>query len=1185
MSVAQKLQPDARTLEQVALASDPLNSAWVSANAGSGKTFVLTRRVVRLLLAGADPSRLLCLTFTKAAAGEMSNRVFKELGRWATVSDDELRLLLTEVETRAPTQDQLNRARTLFARALETPGGLKIQTIHAFCEALLHQFPLEANVPGSFSVMDDAQQVRLMEDARRDLIVHAQRNPHSDIGQAFAQMLDAAGDTAIEKALSFVVSKRDQLSAWLKEIGGPEAAMRATKTRFQFSPDDTAEAFEEQVVGCSSITDTQWQGLQQAAASVGQKTATQLADSVASLLSQQSAKEVFKTLQSILLTKKGEPRSFEKYPSNPVEEAMPGVREMLAIEAVRIVEAKHRIASLRIIEKTQPLLVFAQAMLDRYQLAKRRRGLLDFDDLVARTADLLSNSEARAWVLYKLDLGIDHILLDEAQDTSPRQWQIISQLVEEFFAGKGARDKARTVFAVGDEKQSIYSFQGAEPQLFDHHKRHYAALAKRAGASFDEARLGLSFRSTPDVLAAVDKVFNRPENAVGLTFGDDYQAHTAARRNEPGTVEVWPFEMAQSRDEPENWSAPPDVEDVRHQAARLAGRIALDINNQVNGGRHEASGALIRPGNIIVLVRSRQDVFTVTLTRALKDYGVSVAGADRLTLTDHIAVLDLMALGRVMLTPEDDLSLAAVLKSPLFGMEEETLFKLARHRLEGSPRRSLFEALEDLSGEADFSHAFEKLTAWRKRADAMPVYEFYAQILGADNGRRQYRQRLGAEAQDVLDAFLDIAIAHERGGLPGLQAFLEDLASQQPQIKREFDSQSGEVRIMTVHAAKGLEAEIVYLVDKGNAAFHGRHAPALYQWGKDEEDHGWLWVPSSGEHGDATAELYDEEKRKGEEEYRRLLYVAMTRAKDRLVVCGYCGKPNKDGDPPVSDPNWHRMVSDALEDEWITREDDSGSRRHIWKSAASPEAKPVHHEAEAPGQPGQEKSLPGWIRHHLPAEHTLPRPLTPSGAQALIEESLAETQIAPSLLDDGSVGDYGAIARRRGTAVHLLLQLLPEIPALERREKGLTCLARQLPEFSNAALDALMDSVERVMSDPDLQCVFDPVTSRAEVPVMGRIDLATGPRPVSGTIDRIAILDDRIVLVDFKTSATVPNRADKIPSDYITQMALYRSLIARLYPNRPVEAWLVWTQSPDGPVRIKLPVDKMDDAFSSITAL
>ena len=1187
MSASPKPQADEYTTGQVDIASDPYGSAWVSANAGSGKTYVLTRRVVRLLLAGYDPSRLLCLTFTKAAAGEMSNRVFRDLGIWATAPEDDLRELLEDVEGKRPTDEHLKRARTLFALALETPGGLKIQTIHAFCEALLHQFPLEANVPGSFSVMDDAQQKKLLDNARRDLITQARRDDKGAIGSAFSKILAAASDAAVDMALSEVVSKRDDLVAWLRKTGGPQAAMQQARARFQFSPEDTVEHLQSVGIDGSLFPEEKLDRIAEFGRDDGNPNGLNagLADRIDVYLNASDTGERFEALRLIFLNNEGEARKFSRFATKAVKEAFPDLGEPLAAEAERLITAEQRIATLRIIENTEPLLVFAQAMLDRYQLAKRNRGLLDFDDLVARTCDLLSSSTARSWVLYKLDLGIDHILLDEAQDTSPRQWTVIRELVEEFFAGKGGREVRRTVFAVGDEKQSIYSFQGAEPRLFDEHRRRFARLAEGAGSKLAEARLGLSFRSTHDVLAAVDKVFSDPENATGLTFGGDYQKHAPARRNAPGTVELWPFETARSRDGPENWAAPPEVEDVRHQAARLAERIADDIKRQLDGGRHKASGAPIQPGDFIVLVRSRQDVFSVTLTRALKDHGIPVAGADRLTLTDHIAVLDLVALGRVMLTPEDDLSLASLLKSPLFGMKEDDLLRLARHRLDTEHEQSLFEALGELSEEESFSSAFEKLTDWRKRADAMPVYEFYAQILGADGGRRQYRQRLGPEAEDVLDAFLAIPLSHERNGLPGLQAFLEDLTEEQPQIKREFDSEAGEVRIMTVHAAKGLEAEIVYLVDKGNAAFHGRHAPALYLWGERDAEHGWLWVPGKSEHGDATETLLEEERRKGEEEYRRLLYVAMTRAKEKLVVCGHCGKPNDNGDLPISDPNWHHMVSNALEDDWVTQEDDNNTIRQIWTARDSPVARPSRHEDEAKEPATKSHTLPAWAHHKLPAERALPRPLNPSGAQALIEESLAEAQIAPSLLEITDGEDFGALARKRGTAVHLLLQVLPDIPENERRERGLAWLAKQLPEFSDSARDDLLASVEQVFADPALQPLFDPATSRAEVPVMGRIDLASGPRPVSGTIDRIAVLDDRVILADFKTSAMVPERVEDVPNDYITQMALYRSLTERLYPGRPTTVWLIWTRKAGSPAIISLPDAMMDEALASITAL
>ena len=455
------------TVYRQRLASSPRHSAWVSANAGSGKTTVLSNRVVRLLLSGTDPSRILCLTFTKAAAGEMSNRVFKILGQWATIPEDQLREELFKVEGTRPTDSQLETARTLFARALETPGGLKIQTIHAFCEALLHQFPLEANIPGNFSVMDDSLQVSLMNEARRQIILETDAQPNSALAHAFSRVMAVATDAAIEKTIGEVIAKRDELANWLLRLGGPESAEAFAKQRFQFSPDDDEESATALAADESLLSTLDLAALAQACTDSGKSTMEKLALSIQTFVEAKEPTEKLDCIAAMVLTAKGDPRSFAKYPTKEIHEKHPEVREVFAREAERVVSALLRINTLKQIVNTTPLLVIAEAMIERYRHMKRQQGLLDFDDLVFRTADLLTRKSARSWVLYKLDLGIDHILLDEAQDTSPRQWQIINAMVEEFFSGDSARSISRTVFAVGDEKQSIYSFQGAEPESFD----------------------------------------------------------------------------------------------------------------------------------------------------------------------------------------------------------------------------------------------------------------------------------------------------------------------------------------------------------------------------------------------------------------------------------------------------------------------------------------------------------------------------------------------------------------------------------------------------------------------------------------------------------------------------------------------------------------------------------------------
>ena len=1179
---------DENTKRQQNAASNSTHSAWVSANAGSGKTYVLTQRVVRLLLAGTDPSRILCLTFTKAAAGEMSNRIFQTLGGWAALSNKELTSELETIEGVSPNAAQLRHARTLFARALETLGGLKIQTIHAFCEALLHQFPLEANVPGHFTVMEENIQGELVEQARRRVVLEVDRQPEARIGRAYARMLNIATDAAIEKVMDEIVKRRDTLADWLAETGGPAAAEEIARAHFQFSPHASSQELMDEVVADTLFDPEMLVAIATAGRAGSGKRDQTLAERIDSFVGARGAAKRFENLCAIFLTS-GKPRTFSNFASTEIKELFPDLEDRLEQEANRLLKATGQINTLRLIEDSTAVFEIAEAVIERYRLAKRQRGLLDYDDLINRAADLLGRSSARAWVLYKLDLGIDHILLDEAQDTSPRQWDVVRELVEEFFVGESARATKRTVFAVGDEKQSIYSFQGARPEGFVRQRREFERKAAAADMPFKTANLALSFRSTTDVLDAVDAVFSMPQNAGGIVFDDGYQRHTAARHEAPGQVEVWPLVPAEGVDDPQHWPTPVDPAEARHQAVVLAEKVAACLDDWfASGEKIEALDRPIMPEDILILVRSR-DIFVPALTRALKDRNIPVAGVDRLALTDHIAVQDLMALGQVVLTPDDDLSLAAVLKSPLFGLNEDDLFTLARARLGGEQESSLFQALKAAAEheEGVFTSQYQRLVCLLDRADIMPVYEFYAYILSTDGGRRAFVARLGAEVEDVLDAFLDRTLAHEKGSLPGLQAFLEALQTEAPEIKREMDQSAAQVRIMTVHAAKGLEAPVVFLVDKNSPAFQERHAPALYEWSDDQKaKQGFLWVSTKDRHGDATQPAWHEEKRLAEDEHRRLLYVAMTRAKDRLVVCGYCGKPSKEGKLSLREPHWHSMVSRALENDWTEMRDSDGNLlRHIWRSPNRVRSNITRERQEQASRKNLD-SLPGWLHHRLPHERALPRPLNPSGAQALIDESLAQERTIPSLLQGIEAEDivHPVSPRKRGTVVHRLLQMLPDIDPSNRWQLAHDHVTKALAGLSEDACTQLVSDVRSVLEARELAPWFEPSTSRAEVPVMGKLDFESGPRSISGTIDRMAVLNDSVVLLDYKTGSHVPETPDEIPPDYVTQMALYRALVGRIYPDKTVVAVLIWTHRTGGPEIMQLADSALDGAFAAITS-
>jgi ATP-dependent helicase/nuclease subunit A len=786
-------------------ASNPAVSAWVSANAGSGKTHVLAQRVIRLLLSGTAPEKILCLTYTKAAAANMANRVFETLGKWTAFDDAKLDAEIAGIEGRKPDAKRRVRARRLFAEALDTPGGLKVQTIHAFCTRLLHQFPFEADVAARFEVLEDRTRSELIDRQRMAVLLEAAAKPESALGRALSTAITVAADQTFADVVGDVIARHDELTKWIAAAGSVEAAMAELSHALGVAPDDTMERVEAEVVNGPLVPQTEWPtiaALCRAGSANDQKQCEKLLRAAAA-----SGTDKAEDYLSVFLTDKSEKR--KAVVTTGFAKQYPELAQRLVREQDRVcgLIARRRAVATR--ERTAALMTVAAEVINRYRAEKDRRGLLDYDDLIEKTLRLLGNERA-AWVHYRLDMGIDHVLIDEAQDTSPRQWDIVEQLVEEFFAGKGARELPRSIFAVGDEKQSIFSFQGAEPEEFSARRQKYAKAYREAALEFTELRFLYSFRSVPIVLNAVDAVFGREEAFAGLTNDRVRTVHAAVRANAPGIVELWDLEEPDEKREIEGWDAPFDETTETSPRVRLARRIARSakawIGSAVVGdGDHRRKA---RAGDVLVLVRQRGTLFEAII-RALKEAGVPVAGADRLVLTEHIAVMDLMALADALLLPDDDLALASVLKSPLFGISEEQLFTLAWSRA-GSLRTALRAKAHDDAAFADAHARLERYADW---AGHLSPFSFYARMLGAERGRARFLARLGAEAADALDEFLEHTLIHERHEAPTLQGFVAWLRAGDTMVKRDMDIARDEVRVMTVHGAKGLEAPIVILAD------------------------------------------------------------------------------------------------------------------------------------------------------------------------------------------------------------------------------------------------------------------------------------------------------------------------------------------------------------------------------------
>ena len=1144
---------DWTTLQQ-SLASDPGSSAWVSANAGSGKTHVLTQRVVRLLLSGCRPSSILCLTYTKAAASEMSNRVFQRLAEWAVLDDGELKRRIAAIEGSEPDSLKLAEARRLFARALETPGGLKIQTIHAFCEALLHQFPLEANVPGHFSVLDDRAASALLAEARRSLLTATSAEDDPALAEAFAHVLDLGDEFGLENLLTDIIARRTAIRHFLTHARNHGGMDRVLRQAWGLPADATEESIAAEYWPLPGLSEGSLAAYLQLADEKGSDTVHSVAAGLRAAAKEPDVFARARHLDNLFLTAKGAVKADRSLISSAMAKAAPDLLQSVDLARTHVLACRDRLRIIRMLAATRAALTLAERLNDDYEDLKKQRSLLDFEDLIARTADLLTRDGVGAWVHYKLDQGIDHILVDEAQDTSPVQWEVIKSLAEDFHSGSSAREVRRTIFAVGDEKQSIYSFQGAKPERFAAERIRTKDDVEASGQTFHPVRLPLSFRSTADVLTAVDQVFSLPENARGLTFDREPIVHRSNRIGHPGAVDLWDMVVPEVADTGDDWTAPFDSTPDKAPSAILAARIAHSIGEMIGRETIIEKGIErpIEPGDVLVLVRKR-DAFVNALTRALKRRNnIPVAGADRLRLTSHIAVQDLLALGRFLVLPQDDLSLSALLKSPLFDLSEDDVFEVAALRPE---RTGVWQRLCRLADEQPlrFAAPTEKLKQLLSLSRHMSPHDLYARVLGQLGGRRKFLGRLGTEAGDILDEFLTFALDHEGKGLPGLQSFVSTLEIESPEIKREQDSGRNEVRIMTVHASKGLEAPIVFLVDSGSKAFIPSHVPKLRLLPQDGIEVP-AWVPAKALSNSVTAADDDRLKQATEEEYRRLLYVGMTRAADRLIVCGYRGK-NANPD------TWNSMVANALcshpehcsaarfsgpEGEW------GGFRWRLPDAVRT--AKPQEKVEE---QPGTALPVPSALSRPLPPPLSLPRPLSPSGAGTMIEDEADDQVFGSSLFGEKGAG---SLSLQKGRLVHRMLQVLPDFSPDERPAAARRYAERAARPWPPVERENLVRCVLAVLDHPELQAVFSG-RSRAEVSVMGTLMLAGTEYAISGRIDRMAVDEDEVTILDYKTNRRPPEREADVPLAHRAQLALYREILRPLYPQHRFRCVLAYTET------------------------
>lgn len=1103
-------------------ASRPDAHVWLSASAGTGKTQVLAARVFRLLLRGVDPGAILCLTFTKAGAAEMATRISRQLAHWVRADEkalfDDLRAL---GEPGGPAQRGM--ARTLFAKVLDAPGGgLRIQTIHGFCQSLLGAFPIEAGLVPGFRPIEPREEALLRRQALSDLLVDAEREGRRSVTETLGALSVRLGEQGAEGYLAACARAGDALEALPSGI----APFVRGQLGVPLGDIDAAVAG-----GCDALDRDGIARLAAANRAWGTATGTGHAETIHAWLAGDLPARVagLEALMAVVRTGKGEPRK--------------AAAKLIAAEAdyealaATLGEGCAALLALRVRAAYADLLGAAlevgREYARGYAAAKRRAGAVDFDDLIRAAVDLLRQPGIGEWIRYKLDQVTEHVLVDEAQDTNVAQWTIVRALVDEYFVGRGVfAPSVRTLFTVGDLKQAIFGFQGTDPVFFQAAEAHFARAAASVegddlmpederGLPFDRLSLTDSFRSTAPVLEFVDQAIA----TVGApNLGTDAVPAHASRVDGPGEVELWPA-IAAGATEGDDSGEEGWIEDaVRENATRIARQVRRWLDEPLWLG---SKGRALRPEDVMILVKRRGELAQLLVARLYAE-GVPVAGVDRLRLAAPLAVQDLLAAVRFVLQPDDDLSLASLLVSPLIGWTQDELMARA------TPRQgSLWRHLQRTCGDR-----LEPLRAMLANADFDTPYRFLELILsGPLDGRRKLLARLGEEARDPIEELLNAALDFETNTTPSLQRFLDWFERDEVEIVRDAAAPLDAVRVMTAHGAKGLQAPLVILAD---ATVDPDSSPrSVVMWTPDGVDAAIpVFRPRKAERAGAVDAALAAVETRERQEHWRLFYVAATRAEERLVIAGALG-PKAKGVPPEA--SWYAAAARTLDALGVTAPE--GEVRRFAGGTPQPAVKSREASATATAvaQP-----LPDWARTDAPRP---PRPTRPLAPSSLGDDSVADAPPTPAM----------RAAAERGRLMHALFERLPPLAPAQRRAAAMRWLAARTDDAA-----AVVEPVMAVLDDPALAELFGP-DALAEAPIS-----ATLPdgRVIAGTVDRLLLDKARVRVIDYKTGRHVPPDADAVPDYHLAQMAAYRAALAVIFPGRAIEVALLYTA---GPQLIELP--------------
>ena len=1099
---------------QQTAAASPSSSVWVEASAGTGKTKVLSDRVLRLLLKNVNPNKILCLTYTKAAAVEMNERIAKRLSSWAVDDDESLKDDLAKLlgdEFNISSQDEIIKlARTLFAHQLDAPGGMKIQTIHSFCQDILKRFPIEAGVSPYFEVLDDRNSKEILQNIKSDLLKNSQLDSQSQLNKYVNYLVNNISEFKFPEVMNMITENRNKIDALLKKYKTTDEIINILEKKLDISSMETPENIKTnffakiRLEAIDEIID---------ALRYGGKDDNKTADILVSASYNNFNIAYYDEYKKAFLTQNGEIR--KKLASKSAIEHNANIVEKMLDEANRILLTENMLKNLSVLQSTIAVLFISKNIIDAYNEYKTIYSVLDYEDLIIKTFQLLENSATTDWVLFKLDGGIDHILIDEAQDTSPSQWSIIRALTQEFFAGIGAKESIlpRTVFVVGDRKQSIYSFQGADPNEFDKMYRYFEKKALK----FSKIHLDVSFRSTKAIMDCVNVLFDSPCAKKGVLPEGEKMNHSPFRLGDGGLVEILPiFSINEEIKDNYNWHIPLERSQKVSPSNLLAKKIAQNIKQMVeNKDILLSKNRPIQYGDFMFLVQQRNS-FVEEFVRACKEIGVNVGGIDKLKLLEQIAVQDLISLGKFLLLPSDDLSLAEVLKSPLFGLDDDDLFELCYQR-----KSCLFDSL---SQNIKFKNITNNLQILLNLVGYIRPLELFSYILIKMDGRKNFISRLGNEVEDVIDEFLNLTLIFEQKHTPTLSGFINWIIQDEVIVQKQMEQgDANTVKIMTVHGSKGLQAPIVILADTTKIKNKSHRSEFLW-------DNDLFYFPLSSSDYNEKCNLIKERNLDADfDEYRRLLYVALTRAEDRLYIAGYTKDKN------IKEESWYSLLKNNIPSNVEIDKNDERTLYQIEQENLFTDEVKIHDILQ--------NSTYAYTPSLLPAPHESPlsKPYAPSR-----DETDDELVLSP-LEDNGKL-------YKRGIVIHKLLQYISKVDSLNKPNAITSFLQKELPELSEKEH---IDISKEVLTLCEKYSDIFTKNSYAEVPIIGEVN----GKIISSKIDRLVVKEDKVIIVDYKTNRPAAKNIEDVPLKYINQLNTYKEIVNRIYPDKQIEAFLLWTNT------------------------